>query len=157
MSWREGVEQRRRHNASFSPRVQGQASRLLAATTEINQPAFSTVLNSLLSRKPPAQGSEAARSLAALSPTSPLAVAVLLQTLLSIASQLSASENLLRSLVGSVSGSVPNLPAPSIIAAAAASTQDSQERVQFGLRVVRVLGGAVAQDRWFNGMEAIYR
>ncbi|GAA5959154.1 hypothetical protein JCM8115_005658 [Rhodotorula mucilaginosa] len=157
VSWREGVEQRRRHNASFSPRVQGQASRLLAATTEINQPAFSTVLNSLLSRKPPAQGSEAARSLAALSPTSPLAVAVLLQTLLSIASQLSASENLLRSLVGSVSGSVPNLPAPSIIAAAAASTQDSQERVQFGLRVVRVLGGAVAQDRWFNGMEAIYR
>ncbi|GAA5867432.1 hypothetical protein JCM3774_002902 [Rhodotorula dairenensis] len=157
VSWREAVEQRRRHNASFAPRMSGQATRLLAATTEVNQPTFSTVLNALLSRKPPAQGSTAARALAALSPTSPLAVAVVLQTLLSIASQLSAAENLLRSLAGGLSGPITSLPGPAIVATAAASTRDSQERVHFGLRVVRVLGGAVAQDRWFNGMEAIFR
>ncbi|GAA5983805.1 hypothetical protein JCM10908_005933 [Rhodotorula pacifica] len=164
------------------------AAAAAAASTVESGPTFTAVLDALLSREPPRPGSRAARAFSTLSPASPLAVTVVHQTLLSLQSQLTLSQNLLRSFAalaparrgnagragagshvadggdgyngvssGGGGGDHHSILSASVLEAAAMNAKESEERIQFGLKVVKVLGGVIAQDKWFNGIEAIFR
>ncbi|GAA6022712.1 hypothetical protein JCM10207_008074 [Rhodosporidiobolus poonsookiae] len=131
-------------------------------------PLFKDALNALLARAPPKHGSPAARTLSALPHLSPLAITVLFQTLLSLQSQITASQLLLRSFanpaqstLGAVAGTLGQsssvaVPNPDLLEAAASSAKESMERILFGLRVLKLLGGAAATRFWFKGIEPIF-
>ncbi|GAA5848829.1 hypothetical protein JCM8547_006360 [Rhodosporidiobolus lusitaniae] len=129
---------------------------------------FKEALNALLVKTPPKHTSPAARILSSLSKLSPLAITVLFQTLTSLQSQITNSQRLLRnsfafpssSTTGGldVVGAEQSIPAPQpdLLAAAAASASESMDRIVFGVKVLRLLGGAAATNGWFRGVEPIF-
>ncbi|GAA6008788.1 uncharacterized protein JCM10292_004671 [Rhodotorula paludigena] len=145
-------------------RLQAQQARYRLPGSPPGLPTFKAVLNALLSSTPPLPNSATAATLSSLSHASPLASTVLFQTLSSLQAQIAVSQRLLRNL---------SLPAPialsasegagmgtfaggSMVEAAAKSASESQERIAFGLKVIKLLGGTAACDRWFNGVQVIF-
>ncbi|BGP41182.1 hypothetical protein JCM10449v2_005156 [Rhodotorula kratochvilovae] len=146
-------------------RLQGRSA---SSTDTRSPPTFKSALNALLSATPPSPTSAAARTLSALPHVAPLAITTLYQTLASLRAQIAVSQRLLRNLAAAPPTSVAPaqlLPGSSsaaagaggMIEAATASARESQERIAFGLKVLRMLGGSAASDRWFAGVEAIFR
>ncbi|GAA6053391.1 hypothetical protein JCM3770_002301 [Rhodotorula araucariae] len=136
-------------------------------STTRSPPTFKSALNALLSATPPSPTSAAARTLSALPHVAPLAITTLYQTLASLRTQIAVSQRLLRNLAAApptsiapaqlLPGSGAAQGAGGLVEAATASAKESQERIAFGLKVLRMLGGSAASDKWFAGVEAIFR
>ncbi|GAA5827335.1 hypothetical protein JCM11251_003770 [Rhodosporidiobolus azoricus] len=140
------------------------------AMSEAASPAttFRNALNALLSKTPPKRDSPAARIISSLSRQSPFSVTILSQTLLTLQSQIAASQRVLRTFATSASPTIGGPPIPALDAmlsaaprtdlmeAAANSAKDSMERIVFGQKVLRMLGGAAASTAWFRGVEPIF-
>ncbi|GAA5942243.1 hypothetical protein JCM3775_001364 [Rhodotorula graminis] len=129
---------------------------------------FKSVLDALLCSSPPPQGSSGARALASLTQVAPFAISVLYQTLEGLRRQITTSQRLLVNLAAAPPTSIAPgelLPGSSALAgghggileAATASAKESQVRIAFGLRVLKMLGGAAASQEWFSGIHAMFR
>ncbi|GAA5908129.1 hypothetical protein JCM8208_003698 [Rhodotorula glutinis] len=134
---------------------------------ESSSTTLKSVLNALLCSSPPPQGSSGARALVSLTHVAPLAITVLYQTLEGLRRQITTSQRLLVNLAAAPPTSIAPgelLPGSSalgghsgILEAATASAKESQVRIAFGLRVLKMLGGAAASQEWFSGIHTLFR
>ncbi|GAA6020295.1 hypothetical protein JCM10207_003216 [Rhodosporidiobolus poonsookiae] len=135
-----------------------------ASSSPSNQtPTFTDTLNALLSTTPLTHGSPAARALLSLSHRAPLAVTVLTQTLLSLQRQLAASQKqVIRNVASAAaanwqaSGTGGGPLDMTAIETAHSRVKESQARIAFGLKCLRLLGGTAANERWFSGLEVVF-
>jgi hypothetical protein len=140
--------------------------RLLVERRGASTVSFKEALNALLSRAPPTHNSTTARILSSLSRQSSFSITILYQTLLSLQSQITASQRLIRGFAGppsstvgaEVFGGLPVQPPQNdVLQAAATSAQESSERIVFGLKVLRMLGGTAATTgTFFSSVEPIF-
>ncbi|BGP17389.1 hypothetical protein JCM10213_002872 [Rhodosporidiobolus nylandii] len=140
---------------------------LMQRATPSTVVSFRDALNALLSRSPPKHTSPAARILSTLSFHSSFTLTILSQTLASLSNQIAASQRLLRGLAGPPSSTVggelfdfgvpPAVPHNDLFQAAATSAQESMARINFGQRVLRVLGGTTLAGPWFSGITPIFQ